>query len=46
MLLGLLGGALLSALVFVLAPLLDGALGSQTASLIRLSAPCFLIISL
>jgi O-antigen/teichoic acid export membrane protein len=46
MLLGLLGGALLSALVFILAPLLDGALGSQTASLIRLSAPCFLIISL
>jgi O-antigen/teichoic acid export membrane protein len=46
MLLGLLGGALLSALVFILAPLLDGTLGSQTASLIRLSAPCFLIISL
>ena len=46
MLLGLLGGALLSAFVFVLAPLLEGALGSQTASLIRLASPCFLIISL
>ena len=46
MLLSLLGGALLSGLVFVVAPLLGGALGSQTASLIRLASPCFLIISL
>ena len=45
MLLSLLGGALLSGLVFVVAPLLSGALGSQTASLIRLASPCFLIIS-
>jgi O-antigen/teichoic acid export membrane protein len=46
MLLSLLGGALLSGLVFVVAPLLRGPLGSQTASLIRLASPCFLIISL
>jgi PST family polysaccharide transporter len=46
MLLSLLGGALLSALVFALAPLLEGALGAKTASLIQLASPCFFIISL
>jgi lipopolysaccharide exporter len=46
LLLGLLGGTLLSVLVFAAAPLLEGALGAQTASLIRLASPCFLIISL
>jgi O-antigen/teichoic acid export membrane protein len=46
MLLGLLGGLLLSVLAFGVAPLLRGPLGAQTASLIRLASPCFLIISL
>jgi O-antigen/teichoic acid export membrane protein len=46
MLLSLLGGALLSALVFALAPLLAGALGAKTVSLIQLASPCFFIISL
>ena len=45
MLLSLVGGALLSALVFAAAPLLEGALGSETAGLVRLSSPCFLIIA-
>jgi O-antigen/teichoic acid export membrane protein len=46
MLLGLFGGLLLSALAFAAAPLLDGALGSATTSLIRLASPCFFIVSL
>lgn len=46
MLLSLLGGAFLSLLVFALAPLLEGALGSETTSLIQLASPCFFIISL
>ena len=46
MLLSLLGGASLSLLVFALAPLLEGALGSETTSLIQLASPCFFIISL
>jgi lipopolysaccharide exporter len=46
MVLGLLGGLLLSVLAFGGAPLLTRPLGAQTASLIRLASPCFLIISL